>query len=127
MPFKLVISVAILLGLSACDQLSGQSSKASENPGKTRGERPAHAVEIILVSRQAVRINRTLTGTLEAPRTVHVHSEQSGRVIELPYYEGDKVKKGDLLARLDDALLRANIAKAVASRKQAEVDDQRDQ
>ena len=121
-PARLVIIVFLLMGLSACDRITNQSHKVDQNPGKARSARPDHAVEIVVVSRQAVRIKRTLTGTLEAPRTVHIHSEQSGRIIKLPYYEGDKVKKGDLLVSLDDAILRANLKKTVATRKQAEVD-----
>ena len=71
---------------------------------------------------RAVVLKRSLMGTLEAPRTVHIHSEQAGKIIELPYYEGDRVSKGRVLARLDDSLLQAGLAKVVASRKQAEVD-----
>lgn len=110
-----------MLSLSACDQLSGADKKTAE-ANSARAERPAHAVESILVARQAIAIKRTLTGTLEAPRTVHIHTEQSGRIIELPYYEGDKVAKDATLVKLDDSLLRANLAKATASRKQSELD-----
>lgn len=119
---KIVIIVSLLLGLSACDRFTSQTNKDSSGSGNSQRERPAHSVEIVTVARQAIRIKRTLTGTLEAPRTVHIHSEKAGRIIELPFYEGDRVKKGALLVRLDDALLRAAIAKVVASRKQTEVD-----
>jgi len=124
-PVKIVIIALLLMGLSSCDQFTVQSSKAAENPAKARKARPAHAVETIVVSRQAVRIKRTLTGTLEAPRTVHVHSQLSGRIIKLPFYEGDNVKKGEVLVHLDDALLAVGLAKVVASRKQTEVNMRR--
>jgi membrane fusion protein (multidrug efflux system) len=119
---KIVIFVSLLVNLTACDRFTDPGNKEAQGTSKNRSARPAHAVEIVMVSRQAIRIKRTLTGTLEAPRTVHIHSEKAGRIIELPFYEGDKVKKGALLVRLDDALLRAAIAKVVASRKQTEVD-----
>jgi len=119
---SLLVAIACLaLTLAACDRLTALTGGEVAATGKPRGERPAHAVETVVVSRQAVRIVRTLTGTLEVPRTVHVHSEQAGRIIELPYFEGDSVKKGALLARLDSALLRAGLAKVVALRKQAGV------
>jgi len=110
------------LWLSGCDQLPRQDNKAPVEKVKARTQRPAHVVEIITVERQAVSIKRTLTGTLEAPRTVHIHSEQSGRIIQLPFYEGDKVAEGAVLVSLDDALLRASHAKVIAARKQTEVD-----
>lgn len=113
---KLLAIVSCALWLSAC----GQDS-ATGTADKKRTERPAHAVEIITVSQQPMRIKRTLTGTLEAPRTVHVYSERAGRILKLPFYEGDRVAAGTELVRLDDALIRAELAMAVASRKQTEV------
>lgn len=118
-PFCFII--LSMFSISACDKLTGVDKKPTED-NAARSERPAHAVETITVSRRAISIKRTLTGTLEAPRTVHIHTEQSGRIIELPYYEGDKVKKDAVLVKLDDSLLRANLAKAIATRKQAELD-----
>ncbi len=119
--YSLVFVVFLTTILAACNQSPDmQASAAASKTG--RAERPAHAVETIVVSRQSIAIKRTLTGTLEAPRTVHIHTEQSGRIIELPYYEGDKVNKNATLVRLDDSLLRANLAKATASRKQSELD-----
>ncbi len=102
-----MVFVSLALSLSVCDRFTAQSNKEPQETSNTRSTRPAHAVETVMVTRQAVRLKRTLTGTLEAPRTVHIHSEKSGRIIDLPYYEGDKVKKGEVLVRLDDALLRA--------------------
>ncbi len=114
--------VALISSLTSCDQFIGTSEKKPTDISKQRIERPAHAVEVILVVREEVRIKRTITGTLEVPRTVHIHSEQAGRITELPYFEGEDVKKGTTLVRLDDDLLRASLAMKVASRKQAEVD-----
>ncbi|MBL7005274.1 MAG: efflux RND transporter periplasmic adaptor subunit [Gammaproteobacteria bacterium] len=120
--FKLALFIPIFLYLNGCDQLPGQNSNKQVEKTKARKERPDHAVEVVMVERKAVSIQRTLSGTLEAPRIVHIHSEQAGRIIQLPYYEGDSVKKGTVLTRLDDALLQAGFAKVVATRKQVEVD-----
>ncbi len=119
--FTFWLPALLIFSLTACNQINN-TEKAVAKAKPASPERPAHAVETIIVSRQSVAIKRTLTGTLEAPRTVHIHTEQSGRVIELPYYEGDSVNKGDVLVKLDDTLLRANLAKATATRKQAELD-----
>jgi len=115
------LSLAAVLVLSACNPGAQQAPQKTSANAAPR-ERPAHPVEIEIVSRQAISISRTLTGTLEAPRTVHIHSEQTGRIVELAYFEGDQVKKDAVIASLDDALLRAELAKVVASRKQAQVD-----
>jgi membrane fusion protein (multidrug efflux system) len=121
----LYLLLPLLLGLYGCNPPTEPAAGGAGKTGQTRAERPAHAVEIQIVKRQSISISRTLTGTLEAPRTVHIHSEQAGRIVELPYFEGDRVKQDTVLARLDDAVLRAELAKVVASRKQAEIDMKR--
>jgi membrane fusion protein (multidrug efflux system) len=120
-PTTIAIIACCALWLSACGQQGSEAQKAAKKDKK----RPAHAVEMVTVSRQPTSIQRTLTGTLEAPRTVHVYSERAGRILKLPFFEGDRVSGGATLVRLDDALIRAELDMAVASRKQAELDLER--
>lgn len=67
-------------------------------------------------------VNRVRTGTLRARREIKVYSQEEGRVTALPFYEGDKVSKGQVVARLDDELLRSQLARAQATRRKAEDD-----
>lgn len=113
------------LWLAACERPAEMATDNTAPLNGKRAERPAHAVELVEVRRQPMRLTRTLSGTLEAPRTVHVHSQQAGKILQLPFYEGDRVSQDAVLARLDDALLRAELDKVVATRKQAQVDLQR--
>jgi membrane fusion protein (multidrug efflux system) len=64
----------------------------------------------------------TVTGTLEPFRTVRFYNQAQGMLETLPFYEGDKVKKGDLLARMDDTIFRAEYNKADATLKQSIID-----
>ena len=84
--------------------------------------RPAHLVTVATAERRPVSLELEATGSLVARRLRRVYSEEAGRVVELPWREGDRVARGALLARLDDALLRAELAKAEARRAQAEAD-----
>ncbi len=88
------------------------------------GKRPprAHLVDVAVVERRPVSLEAEATGSLVVRRLRRVYSEEAGRVVELPWREGDRVPAGALLARLDDALLRAELDKAVARRTQAEAD-----
>jgi HlyD family secretion protein len=68
-------------------------------------------------------------GEVEALDEVDISAEVVAKILEMPVEEGDAVKKGDLLCRLDDADYRArltsakaNIAKLEASLEQAEAD-----
>lgn len=69
------------------------------------------------------------TGTVKPVKTVTIMSEVMGRIVELPVKEGDFVKRGDLLCRIDDknlknevARLRAELKRQKLILKQLEVD-----
>ena len=117
-----ILFAAVIFGVTGCDQLAGTQNNKPTDANKQRKERPAHAVEVIAVSREVVRIKRTITGTLEVPRTVHIHSQLAGRITDLPHFEGEQVKQGTMLAKLDGDLLSASLSMKQATRKQAEVD-----
>jgi len=55
---------------------------------------------------------------LKPLRLVKVLNEEPGRVIEIRRFEGDLVKAGDLLARQDDGLVRAEWLKLKARKEQ---------
>ncbi len=61
----------------------------------------------------------TATGTLEAPENVKIAAKVSGRITYLQVQEGDKVKQGQVLARLDAADLQAGVDQAQANLAQA--------
>ncbi len=57
------------------------------------------------------------TGTVKPVKTVTIMSEVMGKIIKLPVKEGDFVKKGDLLCRIDDKNLRNEVARLRAELK----------
>jgi len=85
----------------------------------------AHLVEAVAVELLEVSIEHERTGSVRARRLVRLHNREEGRIESLPYYEGDFVKEGELLARIDDSLLRAELAKTEALARQARVDLER--
>ena len=60
-----------------------------------------------------------VTGNMEALQ-VDVSAKIAGRILSLRVREGDRVTEGQLLARLDDAELRAEVERAEAALKTAE-------
>ncbi len=85
-------------------------------------QKKAHRIEVVTVRDKAVELNQTLSGTLEAVTKIRLYNEESGRITRLPYHEGDVVKKGTLLVQLDNELLKTDVAKATATKEQAELD-----
>ena len=56
----------------------------------------------------------TAVGSLASNESVIVRPEIAGRVVEIAFEEGQPVKKGDLLIRLDDSLNNAELAETEA-------------
>jgi len=86
------------------------------------GAGAAQLVESAAVRLEAVSASATRSGSLRAQREIHILPQEEGRLVALPFHAGDGVREGDLLLRLDDALLIAELRKSEAQRRQLEVD-----
>jgi len=60
-----------------------------------------------------------------ANEEVEIRSEISGKIRKVSFKEGAKVSKGELLIKIDDAELQANVLKAQSQRKLAEDNEYR--
>lgn len=60
------------------------------------------------------------TGTLRPDEEVDLSFEASGKIVGINFSEGTKVKKGDLLAKINDKPLQAELQKLEAELKMAE-------
>lgn len=69
----------------------------------------------VTVSKGSIAAQVTANGTLSAVGTVQVGAQVSGRVVELHADFNDQVKKGQIIAKLDEQVLRAQIDQATAS------------
>lgn len=107
----------IALTVSAC----GDGGKAKK--GKRQGV--THLVEAVAVQRQQMNFTADRAGSLHALREVKLFNQEEGRVLAVLVREGDSVRRGRALIRMDDRILRAQLAKAQATLNQANVDVQR--
>lgn len=87
-----------------------------------RGKNRAKIVEVTIVDRQPVKLNRIITGTLESIQLVQIRNEEAARIKQIHFYEGDTVEKDALLIELDGSLIEAELDKARASLNQAKLD-----
>ena len=93
-----------------------------------QGPRPAHAarsparpgvpVSVAIVGRQDVPVYLTGLGTVQASFTVGIHSQVDGKLQEVLFTEGQHVKKGDVLAKIDPRLFQAALDQAKAKKAQ---------
>src|SRR5215212_11200631 len=57
-------------------------------------------------------VTNTRAGTVKAERRAQISPEVGGRAVEIPHREGDRVEKGDVLLRLDPAVLDAQVTRS---------------
>ncbi len=78
------------------------------------GEPPV-SFSTVNVGKGTIAAQVTANGTLSAVGTVQVGAQVSGRVLEIDADFNDKVKKGQIIAKLDESVLKAQIDQAQAA------------
>ena len=103
-----------LLFLTACG--GGAEAAAGGDAAAAGGGMPPMPVDVDTARRglviDAVRAN----GKVEAVQSIELRPDATGRVTELLFREGQYVAAGTALVKVDDAMLRAQAAKAEADR-----------
>jgi membrane fusion protein (multidrug efflux system) len=115
-----LVSGGLTVLLSACG-----SSDASTTADTKAREDAAVPVEVASPLRGEMRATYSGTATLEAEGDAEVIAKVQGELTELRVEEGDRVKIGDLLARLDGRQLRLEVAQVEAELAKLERDYRR--
>jgi membrane fusion protein (multidrug efflux system) len=89
------------------------AAKATLRPDDRSQRRPV-PVEVANAEPAVSTMEILAIGSLASDESVEVTSEAAGRVKEILFEEGNAVKKGDVLVRLDDALAVAEVKDAEA-------------
>ncbi|HEY7299691.1 MAG TPA: efflux RND transporter periplasmic adaptor subunit [Xanthobacteraceae bacterium] len=118
-------SVALLIACGAVLVLggvfyiiSGRMMEPSRAAAPTR--RAPVPVSIETAARRDLPVYVTGLGTVQAWYTVGIHSQVDGKLQEVLFGEGQRVKKGDVLARIDPRLFQAALDQAKAKKAQDE-------
>ena len=109
----------------ACWRLQSESARiccdvVSYPPRQRAGSRRAVPVTVATASRRDVPIHLTGLGTVQATFTVGIHSQVDGKLQDVFFKEGQRVKKGDVLAKIDPRLFKAALDQAKAKKAQDE-------
>ncbi|HEY9899805.1 MAG TPA: efflux RND transporter periplasmic adaptor subunit [Pantanalinema sp.] len=111
---RTLVTIACTLFLIA--GCSGEKAPAKQGGmGGKKGPGGAVTVSLEKVGPNDLKETLSLTGTLAADRQVAIAPRVSGRLTEVLVAMGDPVKKGQPLARLDDAELQAALQQAQAA------------
>lgn len=116
---KTLLLAALLGGLAGCGGAQGEPSEEAGNTGEDY--RRVVNVEVRGVEARNFTSTIRLTGVALAMRDVMVSAEEAGVVRRVLRDKGSPIRAGNAIARLDDAVLRAQVQTAAA---QAEYDEE---
>jgi len=100
--------------------LGGSADSAPGNGGDQR-----LPVTAVVLRPETVADRIFATGTILADEEVELRSETSGKVIRIDFREGARVRKGEVLVKIDDSELQAQLLKLDSQRKLAEDKERR--
>ncbi|TFL13322.1 efflux RND transporter periplasmic adaptor subunit [Pusillimonas caeni] len=122
------LGAGVVLGVAGAGWWAGK--QASQPQGPVAAAQPAKAeggtqVEVAEVRLESMPRSATAVGTLRSKDSVVLRSEITGRITEINIEEGGKVKRGDVVVRLDDSVAKAQVQQAQASLALAVSQDRR--
>ena len=90
------------------------TGRPDTGPGRAQTRTPSRSGQRRHRSRQDVPIYLTGLGTVQALYTVAIHAQVDGKLQDVFFKEGQRVKKGDVLAKIDPRLYQAALDQAKA-------------
>ena len=117
--FRQLIVLAVLGGLAYGGYGYWRSEYATD-PGAAQGDGGPRAATVELATAETRVMQRTVeaVGTTRARRSIEIVPETDGRLVALDIAPGSRVKKGDVLARLDDSIQQSDLTEAEAVLKE---------
>jgi membrane fusion protein, multidrug efflux system len=82
--------------------------------------RPAVPVTVAEASVRDVPIYSGALGTVQALNTIAIRAQVNGQLVSIDFRQGQEVRRGDVLARIDPAPLQAALDQAIAKKSQDE-------
>ncbi|NDK55052.1 efflux RND transporter periplasmic adaptor subunit [Pontibacter fetidus] len=122
MKIKYIVYTLLILGFGAlvAYRITQNKNEGGGGPGGGGGGRgpggpggmPAMRVNGMVVQPQNFANTLSVTGSIEANEQVQIRPQVSGVVRSISFQEGSKVSKGQVLVKIDDSELRAQLAQA---------------
>ena len=95
-----LITFAVAALMTACGSKDTSTATTGQN-----AEKAAPVVSVITAQAEDVDVTNTFTSNVEPYATNNIASQTAGRIVSINAEVGSKVKKGQLLARMDDVNL----------------------
>ena len=118
-PLALALLLLSVAALSGCNQANGKAKDEKQDAA------PAVPVEVARPKVADIAAVYSGTASIKADRVAFVTPKVSGEIRAVLAEEGDQVKAGQVLARLDGDMLRLEVAQAEANLRKLERDYER--
>ncbi|MBV9634141.1 MAG: efflux RND transporter periplasmic adaptor subunit [Methylobacteriaceae bacterium] len=99
---------------------AGDAAPGSGRFGRGGADNGPIPVVAVAARYEDVPITVDAVGTIQALNTVTIRSQVDGRLLELDFKDGQDVKRGDVLARIDPVTYQAQYDQAIAKKAQDE-------
>jgi multidrug efflux system membrane fusion protein len=117
----LIIGVLLIaLAASAVYYFTSGSTQRRPAGGRNFGDGGPAPVLVTPAVKADVPVYLDAVGTIKALNTVTVSPQVDGKLLSVGFKEGEDVKKGDVLARIDPTIYQAQLDQAIAKKAQDE-------
>jgi membrane fusion protein (multidrug efflux system) len=126
MKIKNLVIAIIVIALGGMIAYRITKNKAESDKGNDKsGKKPATPVTFYVVKGQDFSNTISLSGSIEANEQIEIRSEVSGIVENIAFTEGSSVTKGQVLFKVNDIELRAQLAQAKTKESLASENERR--
>jgi membrane fusion protein, multidrug efflux system len=106
---------------------AASAGAAPSAPGRPPGAGGPPSVEVASVTLASLQDDVQSVGTLASRQSVVLRPEVSGRIVQVGFTDGARVRRGQLMFQLDDTLQRAELSQAQAQLSIARANLQRNE
>lgn len=109
-----------ILALAFCACIMGMPLSSCRNENDTATDAAEAAIKVFHIKKETVTDTGLWFGYLRGKNDTDIHPRVSGFLVSQEYKDGQFVKKGDILFKIDPELFEAELAQAVANLQAAE-------
>jgi membrane fusion protein (multidrug efflux system) len=125
MKIKYVVFAILIIGIGGLIAYRITANRALSKPAVMPGQARPTTVSGMVLRPQVFKDNISLSGTLEADEQIDLRSEVSGVVESINFREGSKVSQGQVLFKVNDVELQAQLSKVRTAQKLAAENERR--
>jgi membrane fusion protein (multidrug efflux system) len=112
-----LIILVVVIALALLKNFVVDAGKNKAAGAQNKGGQVPSPVTVAIVKPAMVQNNILITGDVIANEEVELRAEMSGKIVSINFTEGTTVHKGQLLVKINDADLQANLRKLTAQLK----------